>query len=153
MEKYTSHQKITDEVLDNISIKSDDTDFLLSSDANDILESLNDNIEMPEFNELATHYDKIDIIEETHKQGARKPFDFPNNYSTNREDDLTDNNLSGNNLHFVQRLRSSGDKSGENVHNEEHPNILMNSMNKTEIEEFGRRFLFSTVFIILIFKV
>lgn len=131
MEKYTSQQD-PDNVLDNISIKSDDTDFLLSSDANDVLESINYNTEMPEFDGLTTCTNKIGAVEETQIQSVGKDFDFPNNYNTNREYNVTEDNLD-----FVQRLRF-GNEYKENLDNGECPNILMNSMNENEVKEFGK---------------
>ena len=136
MEKYTSEHD-TDEILDNVSIKSDDTDFLLSSDANDLLESMNNDTKMPDFGQLTiTCKNETDIVEEIPFQGDRNDFNLTNNRNIDNID--RGYHVSEDNLDFVQRLRSGNEKRENGNNSEKSPNVLVNSMNDNELEEFGR---------------
>ena len=134
MEQYTSQQ--VPDILDNISVKSDDTDFLLSFDANDFPQSIQDKMQ---------DYDddnNIDIEEEkqTHQQqNTRRAFDYPSDY----ENDGKNTTGADNNLDFVHRLKFEYENGLNTNSIDEHHNVLMNSMNEKEIEEFGMKFIFS----------
>ena len=133
MEQYTSQQ--VPDILDNISVKSDDTDFLLSSDANDFPQSNED--KMPDYDDD----NNIDREEETqtHQQQNTRAFDYLSDY------DNYGKNTTGadNNLDFVHRLKFEYENDLNTNSIDEHHNVLMNSMNEKEIEEFGMKFIFS----------